>query len=71
MELRTGILVTIAALLASRLLLGLGFYRRMWCVYAASLVPGAMYPHTPAGLLACFSGHALAACLRQPVPRTA
>src|SRR5438132_9066881 len=38
-KLRTGLLATVLALLLSDLLLGLGFYRGMWYVYAAWLVP--------------------------------
>ena len=38
-KLRTGLLVTVLALLLSDLILGLGFYRGMWYVYAASLIP--------------------------------
>jgi hypothetical protein len=89
-KLRTGILMTLAALLLSDAVLG--FHKGMWFVYAASLVPvvlgslvrrhesvgtvvaaglvsnlsffattnffvwtGSMYPHTTAGLSACFA----------------
>lgn len=89
-KLRTGVLPTVAALLLSDAVMG--FYRGMWYVYAASLIPvfigrfiarregvapivagglvaslsfflttnfmvwasGHMYPHTAAGLIACF-----------------
>jgi hypothetical protein len=90
-KLRTGIFATLAALLLSDALMG--FYRGMWYVYAASLIPvligrfmgrrngvlpivaggllssvsffattnfmvwalGSLYPHTSAGLAACFT----------------
>jgi hypothetical protein len=89
-KLRTGVLVTLSALLLSDAVMG--FYRGMWYVYAASLIPvlighwmrnrdgfgvlasgalasslsfflttnfmvwatGHMYPHTTAGLAACY-----------------
>lgn len=67
-KLRTGLFITLMALLLSDAVMS--FYAGMWYVYAASLIlcffmfsnflvwaSGHMYPHTTAGLAACFAAH--------------